>query len=191
VSGKGAEGPTQVMPDTGAQPGFGVKPLADDTWQEKVRLGADYLAAMIKEFNGDIRLGLAAYNAGPQAVKNAGGDISKLPRETQDYVRKVAGSLPATAGPIEAGNIDLTKRPVVHNADGTISTVRTISVGIGGAEVLIPTVSDDGRIMSNKEAIETYRKTGKHFGKFKTPEEATAYAQRLHEDQAQMYGDRK
>lgn len=92
------------------------------------------------------------------------------------------------SGQIEAGNIDLTKRPVVRNADGSISTVRSMSANFDGQEVLIPTVSDDGRIMSDDEAIQTFMRTGRHLGKFATPDAATSYAQRLHEQQAQMYG---
>lgn len=91
-------------------------------------------------------------------------------------------------GPVEQGNVDLAKRPVVRNADGTISTVRSISANIDGKEVLLPTVSDDGRILSDDQAITLYRQTGKHLGKFNSPEAATAYAMRLHEDQAQRYG---
>ena len=90
-------------------------------------------------------------------------------------------------GQLEAGNINLFNRPVVKNADGTISTVRSMSANFDGKEVLLPTVSDDGKILSNEEAVEQYRKTGKHLGIFDSPEHATAYAKTLHEDQERLY----
>jgi len=86
-------------------------------------------------------------------------------------------------GLVEPGNIDLYNRPAVQNPDGTTSTVRSMSFGENGIEVLIPTVVR-GRVVSDDEAIQHYRRTGQHLGKFVTPEAATAYGSRLHDDYA-------
>jgi hypothetical protein len=87
-------------------------------------------------------------------------------------------------GLVKTGNIDLNTRPTVKNADGTVSTVRSMSYEEDGKEILIPTVSDEGRIMTAHEAIAYWKKKGQYLGIFDTPEQATAYAEKLHKQQA-------
>ena len=97
----------------------------------------------------------------------------------------------STTGRYGRGNIDLFNRPVYVNDDGSISTVESFSTNIDGVEVLLPTISrdDNGNAIriSEDEAIDKYFRDGKHLGKFKTPEQATSYAEKLHEDQERIY----
>lgn len=97
------------------------------------------------------------------------------------------GSVGSTQGMIEQGNINLLNRPTVKNKDGSISTVRTISIGTDQGEVLIPTISDDGRLLSDDEAIALFEETGNHLGVFDNPDDATAYAENLHNQQEKTY----
>jgi predicted metal-binding transcription factor (methanogenesis marker protein 9) len=85
-------------------------------------------------------------------------------------------------GMAEKGNIDLSKRSVVRNADGSVSTVRSMSIEEDGKEVLIPTISDSGKSLSREEAVAAYKETGKHLGKFDSVEDANRYAEQLHSD---------
>ena len=92
------------------------------------------------------------------------------------------------AGMVTPGNINLDERPVVHNEDGTISTVKSLGIGVDGKEVLIPTVAEDGsRILSHDEAIAQYHETGHHLGIFDTPENATAYGKAVSAEQDKKY----
>lgn len=81
LSHAGAIGLGQLMPDTARM--LGVDP---HDWRENLDGSARYLAMMLAEF-GDVRLALAAYNAGPEAVREHDG----IPpyRETQNHVSRV------------------------------------------------------------------------------------------------------
>lgn len=85
------------------------------------------------------------------------------------------------------GNIDLNTRPVVHNPDGSISTVRTMGIGTDRGYVNVPTVSDEGRILSPEDAVGQFHRTGRHLGMYPNQAIGEIAAQQLHEQQARQY----
>jgi len=82
----GAAGLMQLMPSTAQA--VGVRNSYDPA--QNVAGGTRYLKGLLDRFNGDVRLAVAAYNAGPGAVEKY-GDVPPY-AETQNYVQNVLGS---------------------------------------------------------------------------------------------------
>jgi|OM-RGC.v1.027688673 hypothetical protein len=95
----------------------------------------------------------------------------------------------------EARNIDVSQLPEVPNripGEGGISTVRSMGISEDGKEVLIPTVVE-GQLPASAEeaerrALEYYRRTGKHLGKYATRGAADSAAMLTHEREALRTG---
>ena len=83
TSHKGAQGLMQLMPATAKE--LGVEDALNPA--QNIAGGAKYLAKLLKQFNGNIQLATAAYNAGPTAVRKYNG----VPpyKETEVYVERV------------------------------------------------------------------------------------------------------
>ena len=105
LSYKGATGLMQLMPATARR--FGVTNIYDPA--QNIDGGASYLRFLLDKFNGDVKLVLAGYNAGENAVVNSGYRIPRY-RETQNYVRSISArydsgknrtpSAPRTSNPV-------------------------------------------------------------------------------------------
>jgi soluble lytic murein transglycosylase-like protein len=120
VSNKGAMGLMQLMPGTARQ--LGVSDPFDP--QQNVDAGVRHLKQLLDTYNGDVRLGLAAYNAGEGAVARNKG----VPpyRETQDYVKRITERAGMTNAP---GTVVIgpSRAPVkmFRGADGVIRMTNT------------------------------------------------------------------
>lgn len=100
VSRRNAQGLMQLLPSTAAQ--LGVQDNFNP--RENILAGTRYLAELLARFAGDLRLALAAYNAGPGRVVEHGG-IPPI-AETRSYVERVLNEYHRRAGvlPDRSGN---------------------------------------------------------------------------------------
>lgn len=86
-SGAGALGLMQVVPKYHPELKNPLDPAAN------IDYGTKYLASLIEKYNGNLDLALAAYNGGPDRLDRRKLDITRMPKETQDYVKSVNGYL--------------------------------------------------------------------------------------------------
>lgn len=114
TSPAGAQGIAQFMPGTAKQ--YGVDPNDPNS---AIPGAARYLSDLKKQFGGDERTALMAYNWGPGNVQKwqaGGADPSKVPPETQNYVRSIAGALNNGSGALPPGAQPAQAMPAQNNA---------------------------------------------------------------------------
>jgi soluble lytic murein transglycosylase-like protein len=122
VSPKGAQGLMQLMPGTARQ--YGVQDAFDPL--QNLRAGAIHLRRLLDQFDGDLTLALAAYNAGAGTVERHGGVPDY--KETQDYLRRVKSNM-GLAAPVRparpAASRETSYRDVklLRQADGSVLLV--------------------------------------------------------------------
>lgn len=152
TSRAGAQGLMQLMPETAKE--LGVQNSFDPA--QNLEGGIKYLSQQSKRFGGDMRLALAAYNAGAGNVIDAGNQVPNF-KETKNYVHKIWDTwdgnpnsvVPAGYNEKQAGNTptakapsnDLTNKSQQVNPDGSISTASPVGIPDSkNTAMVIPTI---------------------------------------------------
>ena len=105
ISSKGARGLMQLMPGTAVR--FGVTSIFDP--RQNIEGGARYMRFLLDQFDGNIQLALAGYNAGEGAVMKYGNRIPPY-SETQEYVRRISRRYSLIRDPLTAGSASMLTR---------------------------------------------------------------------------------
>jgi len=115
VSPKGAQGLMQLMPERASE--LGVQNPFEP--RQNLEGGVRHLRDLLNRFGGDLRLALAAYNAGEEAVRAHNG----IPpyRETQEYVRKILALYQSPGAPAASAPATPQRIYRLEDASGTIT----------------------------------------------------------------------
>ena len=116
VSSAGARGLMQLMPSTAKR--YGISNLHDP--YQSLKAGAAHLRDLLDEYDGNVTLALAAYNAGSGAVAKYGGVPNYA--ETQQYVKKVQAKMGKTPRAYEGKLVSAKNAKIQMHVqpDGTI-----------------------------------------------------------------------
>ncbi len=132
VSSAGAQGVMQLMPATATQ--YGVTDPFDAA--QNVDAGAHLLSDLLKRYNGNTALALAAYNAGPGNVSKYGG-IPPFP-ETQQYVSRILGNVGPDSGNVGGGDSARWLDTGASDfSDSELSGGAIAALALGGAALLV------------------------------------------------------
>jgi soluble lytic murein transglycosylase-like protein len=126
VSVKGAMGLMQLMPETAEK--YGVLDAFNPA--QNIRAGVAYLKSLLVKYSENVELALAAYNAGPGAVKKYGGTVPPY-RETRKYVEKITDAVETAPAP----------KPVIYRSIEIVNgrpVPRYTSKPVAGAEPINP-----------------------------------------------------
>ena len=124
------------------------------------------------------------------AVEEATVNMSSMPTDELELYansfrpENITPEYEAPEGLTEVGNIDVDELEQVEMPNGSSGIVPSVAVNVNGQDVLVPTIDGEGKIISKDDAIKLYQKTGEHFGKFESSEDAQRYAEDLLAHQA-------
>jgi hypothetical protein len=155
-------------------------------------------AQLVNELNQHYRV-LSNYMSRPEAQKWAATTLDDLRLSKTDPAKLLeqgkvtepdvlpdeaiaTGMLPMAGkapGMLLNGNIDLEDRIVVDNADGTQSTLQSITIEEDGKYILIPTLNPKGEKLSDEDAVTLYHYLGEHLGIFSNQKDADDFAKNL------------
>lgn len=137
LSSAGAEGHFQFMPRTAKE--YGLKDPYD--FEQSADAAARKMRDLLKQYGGDLQMATAAYNFGQGNLARTG--LAGVPKETRDYVAKVAGGAQMAAAPQASG--------------GSTTHTTTSEVNIQNLNVNAPQAKDaEGVAKGMKPALEKY-----------------------------------